>query len=66
MPFTAPELTHTNISYNRLERDQYKMILSDLQKRTRKTKSSLYKDALKHYYLRAFPNKGDEIYGQSY
>ncbi len=66
MQLTAQELTTTNISYSKLERSIYSTMLSDLQKRTRKNKSSLYKDALKHYYLRAFPSKGEEIYGSLY
>ena len=48
---------NTNISYTKLEREEFYEMLNHLQIRTRRNKSYIYKEALRHYYSRHFPNK---------
>ena len=54
---TITKQPNTNISYSKLERDEFAQMLSHLQIRTRRNKSYIFKEALRHYYSRHFPNK---------
>tara|TARA_Y100000739_G_C20207229_1_gene283839 strand:+ start:58 stop:231 length:174 start_codon:yes stop_codon:yes gene_type:complete len=49
------DLTTTNISYSKLEKEEFSNMLTKLQSVTKKNKSFIFKESLRHYYSRHFP-----------
>ena len=61
MQVKSPTTPTTNVSFNTREVDLFRKMESDLVTKTRLTKSALYKEAMKEYWLRVFPSKHREI-----
>ncbi len=53
---TATKTPTSNISFNHRELNVYRRMEQELMKKTHQTKSAIYKQGLKEFYLKHYPH----------